>query len=312
MYVRLGNILKINMTRLENLLPLSEKFLRETNFVKISENIPEELKIKLLTEPDSEPLVQFEGLSPVFFLLIDSLNFCFWNADESKTFRYGELKGSIALGMKIKEVIKKYPDLADKLSNDPSGFMKELLLGTTGQMQLVEERVRILGDIGIFLKETDFEKLVTEFNGKSVNDFANFMLEKLPYVFSDIVNFNGVMMPFCKKLRLLISDLEAFCGMNLKDREDLLIYPDHKLPQLFINYGMLIPRSDLLQKLKDKEVLGYGSEEEAALRAGAIICASKIAESTGISYPDLDYRLWVYSKEMNPKVPHHRTISRFY
>src|SRR3989344_3119433 len=247
------------MMRLERLSSDSEKLLKQTNVVEISFNTSEILLNKISKEPPEAPLSIFEGMSPIFFLLIDALNFCFWNPDLKKTFRYHDRTGSVALGLRIKEILNGSPNLFDKLTSNCDDFVRDLLGPTEGTLLLIPERERILRDIGIFLKENDFDSLVEDYSGESVNDFASFLIEKLPYAFSDIVNYDSISLPFCKKLRLLLSDLEAFCGMTFSDRNNLLVFADYKLPYLFMHYGVINVRPDQMKHIIQGDIIPYGS-----------------------------------------------------
>lgn len=300
------------MIKLNNLLNNSKKFLKLINFLKINNKniflLVEELKNKNLKFKESK---DFLNLNPIFYLLIDGLNFCFWNFDDKKKFNYKNKFGSVALAYKIKESL----EFVDKkfLYKNPEKFYKLLLSNTKGELLLGKQRILIIKEIGRFIKKYDFNKIINNFNNKDVDLFANFLVENMPYTFKDISYKNGFEFAFFKKLRLLISDLISLAGYNFKNKDKLLIFPDYGLPALFINKKIFELDKKYLNQILNKKIVKHNSNLEIALRSGTIIVGSIIKDNfKKISYNEIDRNLWILYEKNKNNLIHHLTLTRFY
>ena len=301
------------MIKLEVLLKQSKKFLK-TAKISIDKEMAPKLIEDLISVKPTEILIDFESQSPFFYLLVDALNFCFWNPDEDKKITYKHQSGSTALGYLIKEKLSSYPELFShtNLTRSPDKILEAVLADAGGELLLKEERIKILKELGKFLKKYNFNEVVRKFQNQDVNKLANFIAVKLPYAFGDEIRKRGIKLYFYKKLRLLISDLSMLGGIPFKNIDKLLVYADYKLPQVLIHYGILKLPPKIIIRIQNKETIPHKSQEEIIIRAGTIVSASYIKKATNLSYPEIDYKLWLASKTLTNSLPHHRTLTRFY
>jgi uncharacterized protein YbcI len=303
------------MIKLQSLLLNSKKFLKlHSDIITLNKKnivlLGNELKNKDLKFKEEKI---FSKLPFVFYLLIDSLNFCFWNFNPNKKFSYKNKFGSVAFALKIKENLKNInPDF---LYNEPSKFYKLLLKNTQGELLLKEARIKIIKEVGKFLKKYDLNQVISSFENKDIDLVANFFLKNLSYPFYDVSKKEGIVLPFLKKLRLFLSDLIVLKGVNFKNKEKLLIFADYALPKLFLAKEILILNSKDKEKIIQGQVIKQNSLTEISWRAGTIVSVSilkKELEKQGlkISYQELDRKLWLYSKTID--FPFSRVLTRFY
>jgi len=302
-------------TTLAALADKSRKFLKTTRALEIDKSKTDEIAALLKKKYEFPASKDFLRQPLLFYLLIDGLNFCFWNKNKNKKFGYKKHSGSIALGYLILRTLKKKPELfsPENLIHRAGGVYKEILKGSRGELKLKNERVRILQEIGNFIKRYNFEKIIKRFENKDVELFADFMLKNLPYTFNDISNTKNISIPFHKKIRLLTAELNFHAGIKFKNMEKLLVYADYKIPQVLIYYGMLKLSKQLKEKIEKEKIIRHNSEEEIAIRAGMVAASEILKNKTKLPYLDIDMRLWILGRRM-PKnaIPYHKTISRFY
>ncbi|GIW65342.1 MAG: hypothetical protein KatS3mg093_321 [Candidatus Parcubacteria bacterium] len=191
------------MIKLQSLLLNSKKFLKfHKNIISLNQkNIVSfalELKNKDLKFKEEK---NFSNLPFVFYLLIDALNFCFWHFDLNKKFSYQNKFGSVALALKIKENLDNATP--DFLYHYPLKFYKLLLKNTNGELLLKEERIKIIKEIGQFLKKHNLNQVISNFENKDIDLIANFFLKNLPYTFGDISKKDGIILPFLKKITFI-------------------------------------------------------------------------------------------------------------
>lgn len=297
------------MLHLKNLLSDSKKFLKKSKLVKINKkNIPalasKLLNLKLIFGKANK----FSYLSPNFYLLLDSLNFCFWNVDDSKKFSYKNKNGSVAFALALKDNFKK----AEKyLYINPKKFYKVILKNTSGKLLLEEERIKIIKEISRFLLKNDLISILNYFQKKDIDLVANFFAYKLPYAFGDKVKKLGIELPFYKKLRLFISDLINLTSFKFKNKEKLLVFADSALPKVFMAEKILILKPKIKSQILKGKIFKPNSLSEVSWRAGTVVCASELKKfMPQISYQKIDRWLWLYSKRINHPFP--KVLNRFY
>lgn len=297
------------MVKLKSLLSNSKNFLKKSKLVKINKkNIPilaaKLLNLKLVFKE----AVNFSYLPPIFYLLIDSLNFCFWNLNGSQKFSYKNKNGSVAFALALKDNFKK----AEKyLYSNSTKFYKVILENTSGQLLLKEERIKIIKEISEFLKKNNLVSILNYFQNKDVDLAANFFVHKLPYAFGDRVKKLGIELPFYKKLRLFISDLIDLAGFKFKNKEKLLIFADASLPKVFIAEKVLVLKPKIENQILKGKIFKPNSLMEISWRAATVVCASELKKiMPHFSYQKIDRLLWLYSKKINYPMP--KVLSRFY
>lgn len=300
------------MIKLQTLLNNSKQFLKNINFLKIENNkIPSLLSEIQNNNLEFKESKKFLNLNPVFYLLIDGLNFCFWNFKAAKRFSYQNKTGSIALAFKIKDNLKfTNPDFLHK---NALKFYKMLLKNTKGELLLPKQRILIIKEIGRFLKKYNLSKVLYDFQNKDVDLLANFLIQNMPYTFSDISYKNDIQFNFLKKIRLLISDLISLGGFRFKNKEKLLIFPDYGLPALFINKKIFNLDKKYLNKILNQKLIKHNSNLEIALRSATIVVGEIIKHNfKNMPYNEIDRRLWILYEKNKNELTHHLTLTRFY
>jgi len=310
-----ATVKQLNMTPfLSQLLPAAKQFLRHSQSVTI---LPpsQSLIQNLVHTPSFSPGHDFENLPPLFYLLVDGLNFCFWHPSEKKKFRYKQHSGSVALGYLIKRTLTQHPSYftPEFLSRFAPLVYVALMEGSRGELLLPHERIRIIQEIGSLGKQHGFQ-IFEKFRGRDVNDIATFTAKNLPYTFNDITRVRGITLPFYKKLRLFISDLSSFGGFRFRNLDTLLIFADYRIPHLLEHTGMLRYAPSLTRRIAKHALISHRSITEAEIRGSTVLAAQFLQSATGLPYPELDFRLWLLARKNKSRMrlPHHRTQTRYY
>ncbi|MBN2466702.1 MAG: queuosine salvage family protein [Deltaproteobacteria bacterium] len=263
-----------------------------------------------------------------YLLILDSINFCFWPASGHDKWRIEYqsrvLSGYFALAASLKRAIEggipiTSADYLERLSCDQ---FNEIVSGR-GELQLVEQRVRILNDVGRILLthySGNAYRLV-ETSGNSAVDLVLRVAEEFPS-FQDAAEYEGGRVPVLKRAQIFAADLYgAFGGKDwgfFFDMERLTAFADYKLPQVLRQLGVLEYGSDLAAKVDNRILLPSGSPEEVEIRANTLWAVELIRqelEQRGkkLRAFELDWILWNMSKqEQYQKRPHHRTVTIFY
>ena len=129
--------------------------------------------------------------------------------------------------------------------------------------------------------------------------------------------------PFSKRPQLTIAMLHKNNLISFSDLENLTVFSDYRLPQLFISKGVFefhdasADRRNIMRDIIEKQTpIKAHSKLEICLRCGSIVVAeelrTELCKLTGneVKIANLDYYLWrtcvlLDSKEL--LLPHHRT-----
>lgn len=269
------------------------------------------------------------GERTVFYLLIlDSLNFCFW-APKGKAkweIDYGgeRLSGYFALAAALKRALEEGVPLNDpeylaRLSPEELG---EILDGR-GKLQLLEQRCRVLNELGEVLLaryEGRAHRLVEGAAGSAV-ELARLLAKEFSS-FRDVAEYKGKRIYLYKRAQILAADLwGAFQGQSWGSFADigrLTAFADYKLPQILRHLGVLRYAPELAQRIDRHEVLQAGSPEEVELRANTVwavelLRRALVHRGKNLISVELDWLLWgLGQREEFKERPHHRTVTIFY
>jgi len=263
-----------------------------------------------------------------YLLVLDSLNFCFWPAPgkEKWKIRYkpGWLSGYFAMALALKRAIESGIPItsANYLAGLSLDSLKRIL-GGKGDLQLLEERVQILNELGQLLLDNydgKAHKLV-ESAGNSALELVRILAEKLPS-FRDISIYEDQKVFFYKRAQILAGDLYGtFSGKGWGDFTDiceLTAFADYKLPQILNHQGILQYDQALEQKIDQKINIESGSREEVEIRAGTIHAVELIRDELKengkkLKAFEIDWILWDLSQSPSFNTrPYHRTKTIFY
>ncbi len=264
----------------------------------------------------------------MYLLILDSINFCFWPAPKKPKWHIQcgkeRLSGYYALAAALKRAVEAGGPLtsAEYLSRLSLTAFQEILHGE-GELQLMEERVHILRELGRVLT-ADFQGNPTALiaaAGRSAPNLARLLAEKMPS-FRDTTFFKGLQIFFYKRAQIFAADLYgAFGGSGwgrLKDMESLTCFADYKLPQILRHVGILSYAPPLAKKVNQGLPLEPQSPEEAEIRANTVWAVELIRrqlEHLGRAFRafEVDWILWDLAQHepFNAK-PYHRTLTTFY
>ena len=269
------------------------------------------------------------GEKTVFYLLVlDTLNFCFWPAPGGMTweieYKPKKLSGYYALAFSLKRALESGApiDQAEFLAELSLNGLKDIL-GGRGELQLLNERVQNLNELG--------RALLEEYHGKASElveaaDGSAIALVRMLYrrlsSFRDVAKYRGHQVPFYKRAQIFAADLYgAFQDSKwgrFADMDNLTAFADYKLPQVLRHLGILGYSTELVNKIDQQILMEAGSPEEVEIRANTICAVELIRQELEKMGKDLrafeiDWILWNLGQdEAFKEKPYHRTVTIFY
>jgi len=255
-----------------------------------------------------------------YLLILDSLNFCFWNKKRTWTISYKGKKynGYFALSLSLKKFFKENPEKGNLKYFSKISFeeFKKILQGGKNLLFL-EKRWQIVRAVSsVLVKENkDFEDLVKSASNKT-SILVHKIQKKLPY-FNDFAFYQNKKVFFLKRAQILVADIfGAFGGRGIghfKDLHYLTAFADYKIPQILHHFGILEYSSSLEKKIKNRILIPAGSREEVEIRACSIWAIEYLREYLKNFYSfQIDWFLWNKSKTMKLKNSYHLTKTIFY
>jgi hypothetical protein len=294
-------------------------------------NFARKLDKEQVVIPSWNTLYHFDGKEEELvacLLVLDSINFCFWpalgNPKWEVEYQSGKLSGYFALAASLKKALESGVSLTN------AQYLAELslkefkkILGGTGDLQLLEARVRSLNELG--------QMLMREYQGKAYNlieaaaqsalQLVRLIAEKLPS-FRDTAEYQGKKVFFYKRAQLFVADLYgALQGKNwgfFHDIDLLTAFADYKLPQVLRHIEILRYAKALAQKVGHHTLIAPGSPEEVEIRANTIWAVELIRQELlvrgkNLKAMEIDWILWNLGQHDYYRThPYHRTLTIFY
>jgi len=259
-----------------------------------------------------------------FVLLTDALNFCFWSDTPWQVeYRGRTWTRTQAAEAGLHRAIESDPTWLD--ANRWAHVTDEDIAGIfagTGEIPLLARRVSVMRETGRVLSEQfggQCCNLVESVGGSAVQ-LARALAARFPS-FRDVASYRGQPVALLKRAQIMAADLhrawlDGGWG-GLTDMDELTVFADYRLPQLFRHEQMLILDNALAVRIDRGELIESGSPEEVELRAATIRIGDLIYEAladTGVEVPvwRLDYQLWKLARRPDVTTPHHRTITHYY
>jgi hypothetical protein len=263
-----------------------------------------------------------------YFLVLDSLNFCFWPQPGQARWEFDHkstpLSGYHALALSLKAAV-----LAGVPLDDP-GYLEALtrdqlirILGGRGRLQLMEERQRILNELGRVLISTFRGKArnMVEAAGNSAVGLARLLVRELTS-FRDAAEYQRQTVCFYKRAQILSADLYgAFQGRKwgrFRDIMELTAFADYKLPQVLRHLGILRYSRTLRQNVDQGICIDPGSPAEIEIRANTVWAVERLKRELArlgehLRSFEIDWMLWNLgqAEDFRDK-PYHRTVTIFY
>jgi Queuosine salvage protein len=263
-----------------------------------------------------------------YLLVVDTVNFCFWPPPGEKkweiSYRGKRYSGYYGLSVSIKKALEAKIPLNDAsfLASLTLQQLKDVLAGT-GALQLVEERLRNLQELGRVLLD-QYNGLASEFVA-SAGGSAIKLVRRLAADFSsfrDQASYKGRKVFFYKRAQLFAADLHGALGGkglgSFIDMKELTAFADYKLPQVLRHIGALYYSQGLAEKVDRMVHLDPGSEEEIEIRANTIWAVELIRRELthfgkNVHAGEIDRLLWDLGQDDEYRAkPYHRTVNVYY
>ncbi|MBI3045944.1 MAG: hypothetical protein HYY86_00145 [Candidatus Harrisonbacteria bacterium] len=260
-----------------------------------------------------------------YLILLDSLNFCFWNHGAEKwavNLEGRPYSGYFALSLSLKEFFEKNPDKANLHYFEEVSFKEFSRILQWGKNLLyLEERWQIARRVSchILKKYGSARNFILSSDQKLSVLIPKIAMEL--FSFSDHFWHNGQRIYFWKRAQILAMDIYgAFAGRGLgyfKDLDYPTAFPDYKLPQILNHYGIMEYSPALEALIKNRCLIYPMSKEEIKIRSATVWAVEYLKEALqkyGGQYHsfELDWILWEKSQKAKMNLPHHRTETIFY
>ncbi|GIW66555.1 MAG: hypothetical protein KatS3mg095_0453 [Candidatus Parcubacteria bacterium] len=257
----------------------------KTDFIKFQQ---------YLKDIESKKLTTF-----LFFLRI--LDFRLWEHDKNWEFKNEE--GFYGLLLRTKDLFK-----IDLNKIDFINFKK--IISPKENESLARLRYKIFKQSLSWLNKNydgDFKNYFEE-NKKPLNFCLNLLqLEKFQDYYQNFY--------FLKPNQLLY--LELIIGNKLEKKfknelEELTIFADYKLPQLFINFNLINLPTHILDKIKNGKIIKTHSILENELRWASIIVGENLSKKMNLPSYLIDNLIWNLSHKVKLKTPYSKVKTIFY
>ena len=255
-----------------------------------------------------------------YLFAVDAINFCFWPDGELE---YEHVAGG------LKESVRRTggacvssESLAKVTGPELRGW-----LSWPRPLPQERERARLLNELGGALN-AHFGGRASEMvrrAGGSASELVRLILAHLPG-FRDACVYRGRQVFLYKRAQILVGDLYgSFRGQGLgafRDVGKLTMFADYRVPVTLLELGVLEYDADLARRVRAREEIASGSEEEVEIRALTVHAVEVILEEMREAFEDkalvpksieLDWFLWREGENRREvSDPHHRALTVFY
>lgn len=282
-----------------------------------------------------------KSTSPIaanWIFLCDTLNFCFWTADNKPKWTVNGHTGYFGLCAAINRALAEGIDLTNPryYATITKDNLEAILRPDDGvtNVQLIDERVNCLREIGTKLLakyDGNFENVIRAAN-KSAQTLVKLVVDEFAN-FRDGAVYNGETVTIYKRAQILVGDIWAcYHGQTFgefNDIDTITMFADYRVPQTLIHYKTMDYSERLMKMLRAGQLLENGSAEEVEIRGASIYIVEQLKErilrelhanhpavsTVHINSILLDHFLWDYRRD-NAKelewIPFHKTISIYY
>jgi hypothetical protein len=203
--------------------------------------------------------------------------------------------------------------------------LREILRGGSSELQLLDERARILRDVG--------ETLVERYDGRfhnvlaaasprlydNGNGFLELLVRDFPR-FDDTADYGGQTVRFWKLAQLSVWILQASLpgGVGFDGLDRLTAFADYIVPAALRILGITRYSEELEAAIRAGRLIEAGSPWEVEIRAHTIYACDELCRRINelrppelqVIVPQVDARLWVPFHRTH--YPHHLTRTIFY
>lgn len=253
-------------------------------------------------------------------IIIESMNFCFWQKPKWKIEYKGELySGSNALFYSIIKQVEKNKDFLqiDYLSKIDKNEFYKIMSPVEGKCPLIDKRYKSFKEsIKKIATKTFFNKL---FSIKSDIELLEFIVKKFKS-FDDKSTYKNRIIHFNKRATLLVNDLFYLSDTiknNVKNVNNLTGCADYGIPRTFRDYGLLVYNKELATIVDNEIELPHDSEMEIEIRGNMLYIIELIKKELKkkniiVNSVELDNLIWLMGKKIEHKSVAHHTITIYY
>jgi len=206
------------------------------------------------------------------------------------------------------------------LAQATEGDLRLIFRGGNSELQLLDERARILRDVGATLVERYGGRFSNVFHSaRSCGEFLEVLTRDFPR-FDDVAAYRGETVRFWKLAQLAVWILEATLpgGTGLEDLDRLTAFADYIVPAALRVLGITRYSDALEETIRAGRLIEAGSPWEVEIRAHTIYACDELTKRVNelrppelqVIVPQVDARLWVPFHRTH--YPHHLTRTIFY
>ena len=311
---------------------LSETLLKNPRYVTIEDYRVEKVA-EILADTELEiPTWDFRPLYPqvdnfeemcLFYLIFNSINYCYFDHDSKKFSDNGRLHGSSLAATRLTEHWEdiKNPEF---LANVDENYLLAELFRAECPISMVKERAYALREVGSFINRNadfTFRKFFQKYKSN-----AYYVSQAIPTLLPSWED------AFFKRAQLFVA---MVYGRFQHDEirpfeqglEDLTVFADYRVPETLIRMGVIVPAASLMTRIHRRERIHSGSRKELELRAASILGADAVMDAlntrkeTAINSLHLDYLLWSAGRKVDEApeglfvqhhITHHYTMTTDY
>jgi len=257
-----------------------------------------------------------------YFMLMNSLNFCYWGSPKWTVFYQDEpLDGAWAMFAALKRAIDEGVPIHEGkfLATAGEKEIEDIFRGE-GEIPLLKDRIAICREVGRVLVERfngRFYHLVEEAAGSAVG-LVRLLVSSFPS-FDDSTEWEGDHLLFYKRAQLapamLFEQWKGTQAGEFRDINEMTASADYKIPQVLRRLGILEYSDSLADSIDGKRRMDAGSREELEIRTATILACELIREELdgkipGVSSQAVDRMLWHIGQNKSPDdKPYHLTLT---
>jgi len=207
---------------------------------------------------------------------------------------------------------------ADWLAQVTEAQLREMFRGGNSELQLLDERARILREVGSTLAERYDGRFSNVFGG-TCSEFLERLTREFPR-FDDRATYDGETVRFWKLAQLSVWILEATLpdGTGFPDLDRLTAFADYIVPAALRVLGITRYSDELEAAVREGRPIEAGSPWEVETRAHTIWACEELTRLVNalrppelhVIVPQVDARLWVPFHRTH--YPHHLTKTIYY
>jgi len=261
-----------------------------------------------------------------YFLLMNSLNFCYWgNPKWAVEYRGQLLDGAFGMFAALTRALDEGLPIYDGewLAGITRDDLARMLRGR-GEIPLFYQRFTICREVGRILNERfegRFHKVV-ERAEKSAVKLVQLLVENFPS-FDDSAEWDERRLLFFKRAQLapamLYERWENSGPGEFGDIGELTASADYKIPQVLRRLGILVYAPELEKFVDARLQIPPGTREELEIRITTLVACEMIRERLAIRFPEVtsqavDRLLWSAGqvKGGQDQKPYHLTLTTAY